>query len=473
MNQGKAKILKKIQASDWDIQNFSGLPLYLICAAGPTGWMLKKAVGVNYRHFFFQFQGGHAEMFYDKADLKRVGNAYYKKIKNLKQLAKLKRLYNLTFKKTAAGVSKHASLQKLSDKELAVLARQIRDTQIFSVGSGHVLEGVSYISEVKLKQTLTDKRQFSHENIQLLSSPVSPSFLLTAQNLLWKIKHLKGQAQKLAMENFIKKYSWIENTYTQGKLIGKREIFRKAKAQKRPAGLNSFAAIKKQKAALIKKLKFNKNDLFVVETVEFCARWQDERKENILRNIGKFEPVICELAKRLNLKPEQLKFILPEELNEKCLFDPKFLAVLKKRRPSCSYYTTPRQTLIFDSKDFTLFKKGLEKQSASGIRELRGTVANSGLASGIVKICHNSKDIRSFKKGQILVAPMTRPEYLPAMQKATAIVTDEGGITSHAAIISRELNIPCVIGTKFATKIFKDGDMVEVNADRGWARKIK
>jgi len=468
----KAKILKTIKNTDWDIQTFNGLPLYLICAAGPTGWMLKKAVGENYRHFLFQFYDGRGEMFYDKADLKRIGAAYYKKIKNIEHLAKLKYLYNLAFKKMTTGISERASLRKLSNKKLIILTQKIRDTQIFSVGTGHVIEGVSYISEIKLKQILVDKRQFTHENMQLLCSSVSPSFLFTAQNLLWKIKHLKGQAQTSAIKSFVGKYFWIENTYTRGKFIGKQDILRKAKTQKRPTGLKSFASVKKKKIVFIKKIKLTKKQQFIVETVEFCARWQDERKENILQNIGKFEPVICELAKRLNLKPDQLKFILPEELNKQNLSNPKFLTALKKRYPSCSYYTTPQSTQIFAGKDFTFFKKGLEKQSATEIQELRGIVANKGLASGLVKICQNLKDIKSFKKGQILVASMTRPEFLPAMQKAAAIITDEGGITSHAAIISRELNIPCIIGTKIVTKIFKDGDMVEVDADTGTIKKL-
>jgi len=68
---------------------------------------------------------------------------------------------------------------------------------------------------------------------------------------------------------------------------------------------------------------------------------------------------------------------------------------------------------------------------------------------------------------------MTRPEFVPLMKKAAAIITDEGGITSHAAIISREMNIPCIIGTKIATKIFKDGDLVEVDADKGIVKILK
>ena len=67
---------------------------------------------------------------------------------------------------------------------------------------------------------------------------------------------------------------------------------------------------------------------------------------------------------------------------------------------------------------------------------------------------------------------MTTPDMISAMKRAAAIVTDEGGITSHAAIISRELNKPCIIGTKLATKVFNDGDLVEVDATTGVVKKI-
>ncbi len=76
------------------------------------------------------------------------------------------------------------------------------------------------------------------------------------------------------------------------------------------------------------------------------------------------------------------------------------------------------------------------------------------------------------RKGEIIVANMTHPDYIPAIRKARAIVTDEGGVVCHAAIISRELKIPCIIGTGEATKVFKDGDRVEVDALRGVVKKI-
>ena len=78
-----------------------------------------------------------------------------------------------------------------------------------------------------------------------------------------------------------------------------------------------------------------------------------------------------------------------------------------------------------------------------------------------------------FPKGGILVAPMTTPEYIFAMKKSIAVITDTGGLMSHAAVVSRELGIPCIVGTKIATKVLKDGDMVEVDANRGIIKIIR
>ena len=104
---------------------------------------------------------------------------------------------------------------------------------------------------------------------------------------------------------------------------------------------------------------------------------------------------------------------------------------------------------------------------------LKGSVAyGGGKISGFVQKIFNSFEAVNFKKGSILVTPMTSPEYLPAMKLATAIITDEGGITCHAAIVARELKKPCIIGTKIATRVFKDGDIVEVDADNGLVRIV-
>lgn len=77
------------------------------------------------------------------------------------------------------------------------------------------------------------------------------------------------------------------------------------------------------------------------------------------------------------------------------------------------------------------------------------------------------------KEKDILVSFATNPNLMPAIRKAAAIVTDEGGLTCHAAIVSRELGIPCVVGTKIVTQILKDGDKVEVDARKGIVKKLK
>jgi pyruvate,water dikinase len=78
----------------------------------------------------------------------------------------------------------------------------------------------------------------------------------------------------------------------------------------------------------------------------------------------------------------------------------------------------------------------------------------------------------SVVEGEILVVPMTTPDYLPAMQKAAAFVTDEGGVICHAAIVAREMKKPCVIGTKKATTVFHNGDIVEVDGFTGFVRLV-
>ncbi len=113
--------------------------------------------------------------------------------------------------------------------------------------------------------------------------------------------------------------------------------------------------------------------------------------------------------------------------------------------------------------------------AVEGSGEIRGTVAFPGIVRGKVRILELSADpsVVKFKPGEIIIAVQTTPRYINVVKKAAAIVTDEGGMLSHAAIISRELKIPCITGTKTATKILKDGDIIEVDADKGRVKIIR
>ncbi len=128
---------------------------------------------------------------------------------------------------------------------------------------------------------------------------------------------------------------------------------------------------------------------------------------------------------------------------------------------------------MVQARPITTLKKGKKEKKTVSEEDieskilLKGIGASPGIATGPVKIIMDVKEIDKVKEGDILVTKMTTPDMVPAMKKAAAIVTDEGGLTCHAAIVSRELGTPCVVGTKKATEILKDGMIVTVDGEKG------
>jgi len=127
---------------------------------------------------------------------------------------------------------------------------------------------------------------------------------------------------------------------------------------------------------------------------------------------------------------------------------------------------------IVQARAVTTFKKQ-NNQSSEDINEeegkilIKGETASGGIYSGQVKIVKEASELSKIEKGDILVTPMTTPDMVPAMQKAGAIVTNEGGMTCHAAIVSREMGTPCIVGTEHATEVLKEGQTITVHASRG------
>ncbi len=112
-------------------------------------------------------------------------------------------------------------------------------------------------------------------------------------------------------------------------------------------------------------------------------------------------------------------------------------------------------------------KREEEVELEEGKVLLKGLGASPGIGIGKVKIVLSQDEISKVEEGDVLVTTMTTPDMVPAMRKASAIVTDEGGLTCHAAIVSRELGVPAVVGTEKATKVLKDGMVVTVDGDKG------
>ena len=168
--------------------------------------------------------------------------------------------------------------------------------------------------------------------------------------------------------------------------------------------------------------------------------------------------VKCTLTEVANMSKEEIISILEER--------PSFK---KRNKPVAKIFKDDKMHFL-SKKEIEYYKSKIKKFDMTA--GLKGQIACKGRAKGIAKIIKDKDDLDKVKAGDILITAFTRPEFLPAMKKAGAIVTNMGGITCHAVIVSRELGIPCVVGVENANKIFKDGDLVEVDANGGVVRKL-
>jgi phosphohistidine swiveling domain-containing protein len=200
--------------------------------------------------------------------------------------------------------------------------------------------------------------------------------------------------------------------------------------------------------------------------------WQDERKKYILLGIDSLEILIKELSARIQIPIELLRYSSPDEIcgkkeiNQEILENRRRNGVLFTSRPPKNAEKEFENTEIMTGEEYNEAIKLLKKEQEIEKQSINGSPASLGYVIGKARVILHPENAE-FEKGEVLVTGMTRPEFLPLMKKASAIVTDEGGITSHAAIVARELNIPCIIGTKIATKAIKTGDTIEVKANHG------
>jgi phosphohistidine swiveling domain-containing protein len=175
-----------------------------------------------------------------------------------------------------------------------------------------------------------------------------------------------------------------------------------------------------------------------------------------------------EISNRTNIKIDLIKMIKIDELLN--YYETGYIVsqVELLKRFNDGFYTYDllgQSNLYYSEIDF------LKIDSNESL--VKGVIANQGKVKGKAKIINSLESCSKFEEGDILISINTNPSLIHIIKKASAIITDEGGITSHAAIVSREFDIPCIIGTKIATKVFKDNDLVEVDANNGIARKLK
>ncbi len=186
----------------------------------------------------------------------------------------------------------------------------------------------------------------------------------------------------------------------------------------------------------------------------------------------KMKIMLDEIAKRLSLTSKQVYFLTEEDtilaLENKINIDGN--EIDKRIKNSALVFLCNEMFLVTDP---IVLKEIDNRIEVKSVVSIKGSIAYSGIVRGHAKIISSTKDFDKVNEGDILVASTTRPDYLPFMKKSGGFVTNEGGMLSHAAIMARELKKPCIIGTKIATKVLKDGDLVEVDAEKGVVTIIK
>jgi len=235
---------------------------------------------------------------------------------------------------------------------------------------------------------------------------------------------------------------------------------------------NKLQLVKDQKK-LLDKLNLTSRERLLIKFAQDVYFVKPYRRLLQSRAYYNFEPVLREISRRLNLTLRQARYLLPEEVRYYLNGGKRSVAVLNERIKSCVYINKDGRKSLLVGRAVEKFWKTVKQEKVSTkVRELKGSTAYPGKISGRVTLVNMPSDMVKMKPGDILVSTATSPNLMAAIRQAAAIVTDEGGITCHAAIVSRELKIPCLIGTKIATRVLKDGDRVEVDATKGLIRKI-
>ncbi len=296
------------------------------------------------------------------------------------------------------------------------------------------------------------------------------------------IEIAKGSKQLELLKKHAYKYRWIHTAHAGKKVIPFsyfRNRLNEIKKKDFNKELKKLKNLKKNvlkiKKQILAKKTVDKKTKELLDIVDLIAPLHDRRKELFMRIVYTLETARGEIAKRYGYTKDELSVYQAKDILKlkkgKKLDKRKAREMFKEvvfyadtKRKIWKYYTGKKARAVM--------KKELHEEFGE-IKEIKGMVASLGKAKGAVKIVQGIIEMHKMKKGDILVASMTKPEIVPAMRKASAIVTDEGGVTCHAAIVSRELGIPCIIGTKIASRVLKDNDLIEVDAEIGVVRILK
>lgn len=444
-------------------------------------WPWPPALGIG--------QAGRFSFLADFTDLRLVGEkyfrAYFLRRKNfLRHWAKWRRWVR-DYNTYAHGHGR----QRLSSLDTAAFRARFRDFYRFNREFWlivHVPEVANWGGEAYLRRMLArlDPARVD-QHLEILAAPVRYSFFQTEERELLQLARIRNAGKRrLALRRHARKYSWLLNSYGGNRTLTAGYFARKLAALLGTATARQHLARmaarisqnRRRKTVLARRLKLDRDIRVAADQLSQSIWWQDLRKGYIWRMHAIWDDLLREAARRTGWKFQDLLWCWPPEVL--ALLEGKRLdrrKILSRRQWYAIYFYSGRIVQRYGRRSVVPLIRRYLRPQGSAAQALAGLVVSrgSGPVQGTVKIIRNPfRDMKKMRVGDILVAGMTSPEFIIAMRKAAAIVTDHGGMTSHAAIVSRELGIPCIVGTRVATHAFKDGDRVEVDAERGIVRKI-
>lgn len=321
----------------------------------------------------------------------------------------------------------------------------------------------------------------SKQIISTLSEPTKIIPLDMEKLSMYEVALLKGDAQKRGLKKHSETFSYMPmydvdfEPYTMQHFeMELANTLSKNSAEQIQAKINQIKRTYEERsekvATELNKIK-GKKPYAIAKCVTIFAS-QKDRKPYVRDNGNRYvKPLFIEISKRIGLTLSQALILTKEELSELLTSGKKADAdEMISRIKNSAFYCDEKNIVVLTNEQF--LAKLDENLKEKSITELKGLAVSPGKARGKVALVLSNTDFRKFYEGDILVSSSTRPDFVPLMKMAAAIVTDEGGLLSHAAIVSRELKKPCVVGTKIATQTLKDGDMVEVDAVTGIIRIV-
>ncbi len=310
-----------------------------------------------------------------------------------------------------------------------------------------------------------------HDILQWISEPYRKTEIVQAKlDLLRQVADRGGDGIDIAA--YLKQYSWIpvydfiDHSWSTAEIRHQIESIHDANQE-----LDDFESHRAENLKNYVNYYRTVDDLelrSLINIVHNFAYLKEMRDDYRRHAYFLLQPFWQTVGERVKMTLEETNYLLANEV-EKCLkaSSPLFNDQVKQRMKHYSLTMIDGQVKIIAS---DVSSQYFDTPNHEGL--LSGKVAFAGKVHGRVRIIYHRGEFGKFEAGDILVTTMTHPEFLPIMKQAKAIVTDEGGITCHAAIISREMKKPCIIGTKIATQVLKDGDMVVVDANTGIVRKL-